>query len=210
VVFLDKDDSHTLLLLQERGGGKNPGAGGVILLLRVDDGDDHGIEFLSELDGLGSLTCVVSGHRTWCHGARGGSVDHQRCSERREGGRPLGFERNGSKKNLGSDYHVGERCAAEYWMCIALRYWYIYVGVPLHNPGEGSYVGAGDLTSWGHGETARGGGARETLKPWTPHPGGTPNGSGRPDTGGGPRPMYLYHNTFSNRKSLVCGRFKGY
>jgi hypothetical protein len=25
-------------------------------------------------------------------------VDHQRCSERREGGRPLGFERNGRKK----------------------------------------------------------------------------------------------------------------
>jgi hypothetical protein len=42
----------------------------------------------------------------------------------------------------------------------------------MHNPREGGYAGVGD-------QTARGDNARETLKPWTPLPGGTPNGSGQ-------------------------------
>jgi hypothetical protein len=42
----------------------------------------------------------------------------------------------------------------------------------MHNPREGGCAGVG-------GQTARGGDARETLKPWTPLLGGTPNGSGQ-------------------------------
>jgi hypothetical protein len=49
---------------------------------------------------------------------------------------------------------------------------HIYIGVPLRNPREGGCAGAG-------GQTAQGSGARETLKPCTPHLGGTPNGSGQ-------------------------------
>jgi hypothetical protein len=67
---------------------------------------------------------------------------------------------------------------------IALRYWNIYIGVPLLNPSEGGYAGAGGLTAWG-------GGAREILNPWTPHPVEPLMGWAKPHTGGGPRPMYL-------------------
>jgi hypothetical protein len=112
--LLDKDDSCALLLLQERGGGKDPGAGGIVLLLRVGDDGDHGVEFLPELGGLGSLVGVVGGHQRWCRGAQEGGMDHRRCSGRREGGKPLGFERSGSEKNLDSDYHVGERHTVKY------------------------------------------------------------------------------------------------
>jgi hypothetical protein len=111
--FLGEDDSHALLLLQERGGGKDPGMGGIVLLLRGGD-DNHGIEFLLELSGLDSLAGVVGGHRRWCHSARGGRVDHRRCSRRRKDDRPLGFERSKRQKNLAYDYHVGERRATEY------------------------------------------------------------------------------------------------
>jgi hypothetical protein len=31
------------------------------------------------------------------------------------------------------------------------RYWYIYIGVPLHNPSQGGYAGMGGLTTWGCG-----------------------------------------------------------
>jgi hypothetical protein len=34
----------------------------------------------------------------------------------KEGIRPLGFERSGSEKKLDSDYNVGERHAAKYWI----------------------------------------------------------------------------------------------
>jgi hypothetical protein len=69
---------------------------------------------------------VVVGHRRWWRGTpsggaahRRGGVAHQRGGATEEGwvgaDRPLGFENSGSeKKNLTSDYHVGERCAAEY------------------------------------------------------------------------------------------------
>jgi hypothetical protein len=77
-----------------------------------------------------------------------------------------------AKTKLGSDYHVGERCAAKMLDCIASRYWYIYIGVPLRNPREGGCAEAGSLT-------ARDGGARETLKPWMPQLGGTPNELGQ-------------------------------
>jgi hypothetical protein len=59
-----------LLLLQKYSGGKDPGAGGIILLLRVDGSDDHGVEFLPELYDLGSMVSVISGHRRWCRGAQ--------------------------------------------------------------------------------------------------------------------------------------------
>jgi hypothetical protein len=36
------------------------------------------------------------------------------------GGRHLGFGSSGSEKKLSSNYHVGDRCATEYWVdCIA-------------------------------------------------------------------------------------------
>jgi hypothetical protein len=79
-----------LLLLQDRSGGKDPGAGGTVLLLHV-----------------------IGGHQRWCHGTHRGNADHRR---RREGGRPLGFERSGSEKKLGSDYYIGERRVVEYWI----------------------------------------------------------------------------------------------
>jgi hypothetical protein len=31
---------------------------------------------------------------------------------------PLGLERSGIEKNLGSDYHVGQRHVAEYWIAL--------------------------------------------------------------------------------------------
>jgi hypothetical protein len=80
---------------------------------------DYGVEFLPELDGLSSLAVVVGGHRRSRRGTPRGGAVHRRCNGRREGGMSLGFERSGSEKNLGSDYHVGERHAVEYWMyCI--------------------------------------------------------------------------------------------
>jgi hypothetical protein len=79
-----------------------------------DGGGDLGIEFLPELGGLGSLAIIIGGHRRWWRSTPRGSVVHRRCSRRREDDEPLGFERSGSKKNLGSDYHVGERHAAKY------------------------------------------------------------------------------------------------
>jgi hypothetical protein len=45
---------------------------------------------------------------------------------------------------------------------IVLRYWYIYIGVSQHNPREGGCTRVGGLTA---DQTARGSGARETLKP---------------------------------------------
>jgi hypothetical protein len=112
--FLGEDGSRALLLLRERGGGKDSDMGGVVLLLRFGGGGDHGVKFLPKLGGLDSLAGVVGSHQRWCCGAQGGGTGHRRCSERREDGRPLGFERSGSKKNLGSDYHVGESCAVKY------------------------------------------------------------------------------------------------
>jgi hypothetical protein len=92
--------------------------GGVVPFLHVGGGD-HDVEFLLELGGLGSLTIVISGHWGWWRGTPRGGVVHRKCSRRRQGGKLLGFERSGSEKNLGSDYHVEERRAAEYWMpCI--------------------------------------------------------------------------------------------
>jgi hypothetical protein len=61
VGLLGEDGSRALLLLEEYGGGKNPGASGVVLLLHVDGGGDHGVEFLPELGGLGSLVGVIGG-----------------------------------------------------------------------------------------------------------------------------------------------------
>jgi hypothetical protein len=116
--LLGEDGSRALLLLQESGGDKDLDTGGVVLLLHVGDGGDHGIEFLSELGSLGILVGIVDGHRRWCRGAQGDSADHLRCSRRRVGSRPLGFQRSGSKKKLGSDYHVGERRATEYWIAL--------------------------------------------------------------------------------------------
>jgi hypothetical protein len=110
VGFLGEGGSRALLLLQECSGGKHPGVGGIILLLRVGGGSGHGVDFLSELSGLGSLADVIGNHRRWCRGAQGGSVGHRRCSKKRGGGR---LE---ARKKLGSDYHVGERRAAEYWI----------------------------------------------------------------------------------------------
>jgi hypothetical protein len=104
--LLGEDGSRALLLLQERGGGEDLSTGGIVPFLCVGGGDDYGIEFLLKLGSLGSLAVIVSVHQRWWR-------------RRREGDRPLGFERSGSKKNLGFDYHVGERRAAEYWMhCI--------------------------------------------------------------------------------------------
>jgi hypothetical protein len=117
--LLDDDGSCVLLLLQEHGGGKDPSAGSVVPFLRVGGSGDHGVEFLPELNGLDSLVVVVGGHRSWWHGTQGGGTAHRRCSRRREGARPLGFEKSGSeKKNLNSDYHVGERRDAEYWIAL--------------------------------------------------------------------------------------------
>jgi hypothetical protein len=96
--FLDEGGSRALLLLQERCGGKDSGVGGVVLLLRVDDGGNHGVKFLPELGDLGIRVGVIRGHRRWCRSALGGSVGHRRCIGRREGDRPLGFERSGSEK----------------------------------------------------------------------------------------------------------------
>jgi hypothetical protein len=98
VGFLGEDDGSTLLFLRELGGGKDADAGSIVLLLHVGGDDDHDIEFLTELNGIGSLASVVVGHRRWCHGAWGGGADHRRCSGRREGGRPIEFERSGSEK----------------------------------------------------------------------------------------------------------------
>jgi hypothetical protein len=53
-----------------------------------------------------------------------------------------------------------------------------FIEVPLRNPREG-YTGVGGLTALRHGQAALVGGVKETLKPWTPHPGGTPNGLGQ-------------------------------
>jgi hypothetical protein len=59
VGLLGEDGSRALL--EEYGGGKNPGASGVVLLLHVGGGGDHGVEFLPELGGLGSLAGVIGG-----------------------------------------------------------------------------------------------------------------------------------------------------
>jgi hypothetical protein len=88
VGFLSEGGGHVLLLLQECSGGKDPSASGIVHLLCVGGGGDHGIEFLPKLGSLGSLSGVIGGHRRWCHGAYGGGAGHQRCSGRREGGRP--------------------------------------------------------------------------------------------------------------------------
>jgi hypothetical protein len=102
-----------LLLLQKRGGDEELGAGGVVPFLRVSSGD-HGVKFLSELNGLGNLTVIVGGHRRWWHDTPMGGAAHWRCSGRREGGRPLGLERSRSEKNICTGYHVRERCADKY------------------------------------------------------------------------------------------------
>jgi hypothetical protein len=57
------------MMTLERGGGKDLGAGDGVLLLHV--GGDHGVEFLPELGGLGSLAGVIGGHQRWCHDAQG-------------------------------------------------------------------------------------------------------------------------------------------
>jgi hypothetical protein len=61
VGLLSEDDNRALLLLEERSGCKNSGTGGVVLLLHVSDGGDHGVKFLPELSGLSSLAGVISG-----------------------------------------------------------------------------------------------------------------------------------------------------
>jgi hypothetical protein len=61
-----------------------------------------------------------------------------------------------------------------------LRYWYIYKSVPLCNPSKG------------------GGGGQETLKPGCPSRVEPLMGWTKPHAGGGPKPMYLYYNTFSS------------
>jgi hypothetical protein len=70
----------------------------VIHFLHVGGGGDHGIEFLPELGGLGSLTVIVSGHWRWWHGTPSGGVTHRRCNGSRESSRPLEFEGSGSRK----------------------------------------------------------------------------------------------------------------
>jgi hypothetical protein len=72
--------------------------GGFVPFLRVGVGSDHGIEFLLELNGLSSLAVDVGGHLRWRRGTQRGGTTHRRCSIRREGSRPLGFERSGSGK----------------------------------------------------------------------------------------------------------------
>jgi hypothetical protein len=49
----------------------------------------------------------------------------------------------------------------------------------MRNPRESGCTGAGSLTAGGGGgsQTARDGGARETLNPCMPHPGGISNES---------------------------------
>jgi hypothetical protein len=49
-----------------------------------------------------------------------------------------------------------------------LGYWYMYIGVPMCNPSEGGCSGVSGLITWVGGQTARGGGSQETLKPGHP------------------------------------------
>jgi hypothetical protein len=115
--LLDEDGRRGLLVLQKCGGGEDRGVGGIVPFLH--GGDDHGVEFLPKLDDLSSLAVVIGGHRRWWCGTPRGGAAHRRYHGRREDGRPLGFERSGSKKNLSFNYHIGERHVVEYWMpCI--------------------------------------------------------------------------------------------
>jgi hypothetical protein len=70
--------------------------------------------------------------------------------------------------------------------------------MPLCNPREGGCAGADNLTTWRHGQTARGGGARKTLNPVRPTQVETLLSQTKPHARGGPGTMYLYYNTFSN------------
>jgi hypothetical protein len=82
-----------------RGGGNNPGTGEVRLLhVGVGDGDDHGIEFLLELDSLGSLAGIISGHRRWCHGTQGGGVVTRDTVEGERVSGPYGLREVEAKK----------------------------------------------------------------------------------------------------------------
>jgi hypothetical protein len=78
VSLLGEDGSCALLILQEHGDGEDSGVGGVVPFLT--GGNDHGIKFLSELGGLGSLAVIISDHRRW----RCGSLEMQRKERGRQ------------------------------------------------------------------------------------------------------------------------------
>jgi hypothetical protein len=76
-----------------------------------------------------SQVVVIDHWRWWLSTPRGGAAHRRRGATRQgggieeggwvAGGRPLGFGSSRSKKkNLSYDYHVGERCAAEYWIIV--------------------------------------------------------------------------------------------
>jgi hypothetical protein len=71
-----------------------------------------------------------------------------------------------------------ERGVPSNFGAFVLRYWYIYIGVPMRNPREGGHAGQAIRPSGASDQTVRSGGVRETLKPWMPYLGGTPNGMG--------------------------------
>jgi hypothetical protein len=48
----------------------------------------------------------------------------------------------------------------------------------MRNPREGGHAGQAIRPSGASDQTVRSGGVRETLKPWMPYLGGTPNGMG--------------------------------
>jgi hypothetical protein len=71
-----------------------------------------------------------------------------------------------------------------------LRYWYIYIYMnTLRNPREGGCVGTG---------------GQETLEPGRPSQVESLMGQVMPHAGDGPKPMYLYYNTFSNSHHPSC------
>jgi hypothetical protein len=67
------DSSRVLLLLLEHSGGKDSGASDIVPFLRVGGNDDHGVEFLPKLGGLGSLAVIVVA-------IGGGGVAHQEAA----------------------------------------------------------------------------------------------------------------------------------
>jgi hypothetical protein len=80
------------------------------------------------------LQVVVIGHRRRWRSTTEGGIARQGGGITKGGwdGRILGFGSTRSeKKNLSSDYHVGERCAAKYWIMYCITLVYIYKSAPV-------------------------------------------------------------------------------
>jgi hypothetical protein len=124
-------NDESLLLSMRGSGGDLSRSHGILLLPLSGDNGCGGDDGMVPIDGIKVGVAARHGRQDGGGGSRWALGLDQRWAE--------------AKKKLMALITMLERGMPPKIRCIALRYWYIYIGMPLCNPREGGCAGADDL-----------------------------------------------------------------